>query len=343
VAGVDLGLAGYTQSQGRAFQRRALEAVQELPGVQSAAFSNSVPLSIDQSSSSVFPERPSPDRRPLGSVFVYQVSPGFFQTMGTRLVEGRDLTWHDDGHAPHAAVVNMTFARELLRTSRPIGLRFRWGPSSVPVTVVGVVEDGKYQTLTESPAAAAFVPTAQWYNSTTTLEARSALPPDRMAAEIRDAVHRLDPTLPVYGAGSLRETIALTFVPSRVAAIALSAFGVLALVLTATGLHGVVSYAVARRAREIGIRMAIGASRTQVLRVVLARMLTLLAIGAAAGAALAVLSGRLLSAIVLDASPREPFVFGAVAFGLVVLGAVSCWAPAMRALKVSPVAALRVE
>jgi predicted permease len=342
VAAFELGLAGYSEAQGRSFQRRALDAVEQLPGVQSAAWSNSVPLSIDQSRSAVYPEdRPNPRAADATNAIFYQVSPRFLETMGIDLLAGRDFGWHDDRSSPPVAMVNLAFAKQVLHTESPLGKHFRFGPGGPLTEVIGMVEDGKYETLTESRRPVVFKPILQSYNTTTTLEVRSSLPEARMVGQIRQAMARLDPNLPIYGAGSLEQLLGFAFFPSRAAALVLSAFGLLAVMLAVTGIHGLVSYAVARRVREIGIRMAVGARPVQVLRLVLGRVMLLLAAGSAFGLVLAIAVGRVLASIVYQASPRDPLALAAVLAAIVLLGLLSSWAPARRALRIEPVIALR--
>lgn len=347
VVGFELGLAGYSEDEGRTFQRRALEAVEVLPGVRAAAYSNSLPLSIDQSTSTIYPVD-QPDLRPAEAqrAIYYQISPGFFRTMGTRLVAGRDFDPRDDENSPAAAIVNETFARRILRASGAadaVGRRLRYGRGGQPVEVVGVVEDGKYQTIGEAPRSVVFRAMLQSYNSTTTLIARSGLPPERMAGQMRQALATLDSQLSVYGAGSLRDMLGFAFFPSRAAAVALSAFGVLALVLSATGIHGLVAYAVSRRAREIGIRVAIGATRPEVARLVLSRTAALVSTGALLGFGLFLASRPVLASVVHQASAADPIVVIAVLALMMLVGVASCWSPMRRALSLDPVAALRSE
>src|SRR5258708_9904557 len=186
-AAFELNLAGYSEEHGRAFQQQALQAIQQLPGVESVSYSNSVPLSLDQSHTVVFPDD-QPDLRPSGRINVtcYQVSPGFFTTMGTRLLARREFTWHDDATSRQAAIVNLAFAKRVLHTDNAVGKRFRNGGVMGPFAeVIGVVEDGKYGSLTESQEPAIFSSILQSYNSTTTLEVRSSLPALQMISEVR--------------------------------------------------------------------------------------------------------------------------------------------------------------
>ncbi len=343
IAGFDLGLAGYDEARGRDFERRAIEAVRQLPGVEAAAYSDTMPLNIDQSTTIVVPD----DRSDLPSAAApyasrYRVSSGFFHTLGVRLLQGRDV---DDrpGDAPAAAVVNEAFVRQLLRTDAPIGRRFRYGWSGAWIEVIGVVEDGKYQSLNEPPRPAVFEPIAQHYSSNGLIEVRSALPPDQVVTAVRAALAGLDPRLPLYETQSLEDMLALVLMPSRLASMALGAFGALALLLAVTGLHGVVTNAVSRRQREIGIRLAIGARPGDVIRLVVLRTLVLLGVGAVAGVAIVLAAGRTLASVVYDASPRDPLVLAGVGLTLLVIGIASCWAPVRRALAVNPTDALRVS
>jgi predicted permease len=342
-AAFELSLAGYPEQRGRAFQRQALEAIQQLPGVQSAAYSNSVPLSLDQSNTSVFPADKT-DLRPSDRINVvyYQVSPQFFAALGTKLLAGREFSWHDDSQSPPVAIVNLAFAQRVFHNQDAVGKRFP-SYSGHLVEVVGIVEDGKYQSLTEAHQAVVFWPILQSYNSTTTLVVRSSLPATQMVSEIRRAMAKLDPELPLYGVGSLEQMLGFAFLPTRAAAMALSAFGMLAIMLAATGLHGLVAYAVSRRTHEIGIRMAIGARPIQILRVVLGKTAALLLFGSLAGFALALAAGRVIASIVYETEPRDPLVMVSVWLAIALLGLFASWSPARRATHVDPLVALRYE
>jgi predicted permease len=340
----DLGLAGYTEERGRSFQKQALEAVQHMPGVTSTAYSNSVPLSIDENQNSVYPEdQPNLKASEVIAAATYEVSPNFFTTLGTRMLVGRDFSWHDDRKSPDVAVVNVAFAKQILHTDNPLGKRFHRGPGGPLMEVVGVVEDGKYETPIEAPRPAEFVAMEQHYNTTNTLLVRSSLPQNEVVANMRVAMAKLDPDLPLFGVGGLDQVLGLAFMPGRAAAIALSTFGILAILLAVTGIHGLVSYAVARRIREIGIRVAVGATPAQVLRVVLGRTAWLMTVGCAAGLVLTLALGRILSTLVYGASPRDPLALLGVLTVIILLGLFSSWAPARRAIRVDPVMALRHE
>jgi predicted permease len=343
-AAFELNLAGYSEERGRAFQQQALQAIQGLPAVQSASYSNSIPLSIDQSHTGVFPADKT-ELRPSDRVNVafYQVSPGFFATMGTRLLAGHEFTWHDDAKSRQVAIVNLAFAKRVLHTDNAVGKRFRGGVMSPFAEVIGVVEDGKYGALTESQEPAVFWSILQSYNSTTTFEVKSSLPATQMVSEIRQTIARLDPELPLYGVGSLEQMLGFAFFPTRAAAVALSAFGILAITLAATGIHGLVAYAVSRRTHEIGIRLVVGARPVQVLTLVLGRTAALLAFGSLVGLTLTLAVGQGISSIVYETHPRDPLVMVCVWITITLLGVFASWVPARRAMRVDPMIALRYE
>ncbi|HKD44325.1 MAG TPA: ABC transporter permease [Candidatus Angelobacter sp.] len=343
LAAFDLGLAGYDEERGRVFQQQALEAVENLPGVQSAAYSNSVPLSIDENHTGIVPEdQPKLSASETKLAFRYQVSPGFFKTLGIKLQAGRAFTWHDDRGAPLVAIVNRALAKQILHVDNAVGKRFH-GPGGSMIEIVGMVEDGKYESPAEAPTPAVFVPFLQNYNTTHTLMVRSSLPVEELVARMREVLGKLDPNLPLFSAGSMTQLLGFAFFPARAAALALSAFGLLAVVLAITGIHGMVSYAVAQRTHEIGIRVALGASPVHVVRLVLGRTIHLLAVGSLIGMVLALASGKLVSAIVYEARPSDPRVLAAIFLAIAALGGIASWTPTRRALRIDPTIALRHE
>ena len=342
VAGFDLGLAGYSSTAARDFQRLALEAVTSIPGVTSAAFGNSTPLFIDQSTTSVSPDRAADASQPPGrNASYYQVSPGFLPTLGTRFLKGRDFSWQDDERAPLVAIVNETFARAL--GTDAVGWRFLRGNAGPPFEVIGIVEDGKYQSVAEAAKPAVFFPILQMRTPTTMIVAKSNRPQVEIAAEIRGRMRQLDGDLPLYSVGGLDDAVAFVFVPSWAATIALNVFAVLAAVLIAMGVYGLAAYTVARRTREISIRLAVGAKPSRVLRTVLGRIGGSLAVGAIAGITLGAAASSLLSSIVYQASSTDPVVFAAAVAAIMAVAVSATWLPAARALRIDPVRALRED
>jgi predicted permease len=339
----DLGLAGYDEARGREFQRRVIEKVSSLAGIQSAGFTNSIPLSLDQSTTGVHrQDRPEPKASERQYAIFYMVNPGYFRTMQTHFVAGRDFNLHDRQGSQHVAIINQTFARRMFPNEDALGKQLV-GWEGKLVEIVGIVEDGKYISLNEDPKLAIFWPILQRYNSTTTVIARSSLPSEQVVRMVQQAVHDLDPSLPFYQAGSLDDHLRLPLFPARLAATLLGAFGGLAIVLAATGIYGVMAYAVSRRRREIGIRMAIGATRQQVMRLVLHRTAILLSIGASLGVIAALAVGGLISPILYGVSPKDPTAFFLAALLIAAVALIAAWLPARRAAGIEPSSALREE
>jgi predicted permease len=343
VATVELDRAGYDAARGLQFQQRALERVASLPGVHAAAWANALPLTLDQSTSSFYTEDET-DFRPANalSAMYYSVSPDFFRTAGARLRAGREFTSGDREGSVEVAIVNEAFAERLFGTVQAVGRRFRHG-GGPPIGVVGVVESGKYRSLTEPAQPVVFWPAAQKYNGSTMLLARTARPDGEVAREIRDVLVSLDPGLPVSGVGGARQAIGLVYLPGRAAALALGAFGVLALMLACTGVYGLSSGAVARRSRELAIRRAVGARSGQVLAAVFRRIGGALGIGIASGLAGILAAGPLLASVVHSASPGSPRVIAGSVLLLLLTGILSAFGPARRALRLDPVRVLRQE
>jgi predicted permease len=336
LAGFDLELAGHARERGETLRRQALERLSAFPGVESAAYANSVPLSSDLSLSSIYVNNElTPVTSGLPNAAKYEVSPGFFEVLRTRIVEGRDLDWSDDASGRRVAVVNEAFVRQILRTPEGVGQQFQFGRGA-SIEIVGVVETGKYQTLTEPARPAVFTSILQDYNSTTVLLVRSASPTAGVGEELREIVAAIDPATPLSGFRSAEEMLDAVLLPMRAAASALSAFAALAVVLAITGIHGLVAYAVARRRREIAIRVAIGAPRARILGLMAARAATLVVAGSSAGFALVIAARRVLQSIVYGASATDITTILAAATILALVGVVACWAPVRSALRLDP-------
>jgi predicted permease len=342
---VDLGLQGYDGTRSHEFQRRVLERVRAMPGIESAGIVSGLPLTLNWNNSGILIEaKPVPPAADIPMAAMYRISTGYLRAARTRLIAGRDFTDDDKMGGRRVAIVNQAFARQLLPGENPIGKRFRHDPAGNDWReIVGVVEDGKYRSLGEKPLPAVFQPIEQVAMAGTTIVARSSLPEDQVAAMLRRAVMELDPSLSVYAAGSLSDQLGLVLFPARIAAIVLGAFGLLAIVLAATGVYGIMAYAVSRRTREIGIRMALGAKPSQVLGVVLSHTALLVAIGTAAGIGLALLAGRLFSQILYGISPLDPLTYSLAIGAMALVAFAACWFPARRAIGVDPVTSLRTE
>jgi len=241
--------------------------------------------------------------------------------------------------------VNEVLAQKLFQNENSLGKRIRFtsDPTDRGLEIIGVVETGKYEYLGEDPRGAFFLPIAQSETKWTTLVARTSLPPQQATELLRKNVLDLDPELTIFNAGSLKDQLAMPLFPARISAIVLGIFGALALVLAATGLFALMAYAVARRTREIGIRMALGAQPSQVLSSVLGRALLLCAVGISIGVLLALATGRLLSSVLYGVSPRDPATYAIALVLMLAVALLAAWNPASRAIRVDPARTLREQ
>jgi predicted permease len=337
----DVGPGGYQGVQAQVFQQKALESVERLPGVTSAAFSDTIPLYMDQSDVGVYPADVT-DLRPKNAklTYYYVVSPGFFRTVGSRLMAGRDFTWHDDKNAPPLAIVNQTFAKQILGGTKSVGSFFRNGGL---VQVVGIVQDGKYQGLAEEARPAVFVPILQHPETSVILVARCVRDERGVAAQMRRVVQDLDRRLPVYSTASLNELLSFAYLPARAAVIALGTFGLLAILLSITGIYGISAYNVSRRQREIAIRVAVGARGYDIVREILGRTGLFVLIGSLAGLGFGIAAARLLESIVYQAKPNDPIVIIAVVLTVGTTGIAAAYRPARRALRLDAAEVLRQD
>jgi predicted permease len=343
LVGADLHTAGYSRDQVLPMQKRMIDAVGAIPGVESVGLTDALLLN-DQNSSSVFTDRTA-DLRPsnaAASAYTYHVSPEYLHAEGTTFLYGRTFTWHDDKASPRVAVVNREFARKIFGSvSNAIGGYFKL-PDGTRIEVVGVAENGKYARLTEDPQMAMFLPILQWPSNSAWLVVRSSRAPEQLGAAIRSTLHQLDAGLPVVIEMRLDEIAGALF-PYEMATMSLGVMGVIGAMLSITGIFGMAAYSVSKRMRELGIRVALGAQRKEVLRAALGRAFKLLAFGSAAGLFLGVLASRVLAFIVYQASPRDPLVLAGVVLAMALLGLVATWIPARRALSVNPMILLREE
>jgi ABC-type antimicrobial peptide transport system permease subunit len=285
------------------------------------------------------------DYRPTNAVadaVNYDVSPGYFEAAGTTLLAGRAMTWHDDKNAPDVAVVNREFARKVFGSvDKAIGGHFKFA-GGTRAEVVGVVEDGKYKTLTEDPMPAMFFPILQQTSAFTWMVVRSQRDPQEIAGALERTLHGVDPGLPLM-IETWNQQLNSALFAARVATVALGVLGLLGAMLAVTGIFGMASYVVSKRLRELGIRVALGAQRKQVLRTALGRAFVVLGAGSLAGIALGVLATRVLSFIVYQATPKDPVVLGGVVLAMLLLGLFAAWIPAQKALGVDPMILLREE
>ena len=340
----DLQMAGYSGEQRLQMQKRMLEAAAAIPGITAVGYADRLPLSLSGNDSDVFADTTT-DFRPTNAAADaenFGVSPDYFRAAGTALLAGRTFTMHDADKAPVVAVINREFARKVFGSvDKAIGGHFKfWGGQRAEV--VGVVEDGKYQTLTEDQKPAMFFSFLQHVSSNTWMIVRSQRDPQEIAASLQRSMRGLDPAMPLEIKTWNSELDSALFA-SRVATVSLGVLGLLGAMLAITGIFGMASYTVSKRLRELGIRIALGADQRKVLSAALGRAFRLLVIGSAAGMILGVLATRVLSSIVYQATPKDPVILGGVVLTMLCVGIVAALIPARRALAVDPMILLREE
>jgi predicted permease len=340
----DLNMSGYTGDQVPTTQKGMIDVVGMIPGVKSVGYIGRAPLGGGGFASIIFTDQMT-DLRPSNAVATaerFHISPEFLHAAGTILLAGRDFSWHDDKESPRVALVNREFAGKIFgSTMNAVGGHFKLRDGT-RIQVVGVVEDGKYQSLTEDPQPALFVPVLQMPMSETCLVVRSTRDPQQLATAIQSVIRGLDPGLPIF-IEPWNQQLNLALFPSRVATVSLGVLGMMGAMLSITGIFGMAAYSVSRRLKELGIRVAIGAQPKEILQAALGRAIKLLAIGSGAGLILGMLATRVLASIVYQATPRDPLVLGGVVVAMLLLGLLATWIPAQRALAVDPMTLLREE
>ena len=326
-----------------AMQKRILDAAQAIPGVQAVGLTD-VLLLNDTNDASVFTDKTTDLRasNAAASAYMYHVSPDYLHAEGTALLAGRNFTSHDDKGSPRVAIVNREFARKIFGSAKNAMDSYFKMPDGTRVQVVGIAEDGKYATLGEDPHPAMFLPILQWPSSSAWLVVRSGRDRQQLAEAIRRALHQLDAGLPVTVESRYDEMVTVLFGP-RMATLSLGVLGVMGAMLSITGIFGMAAYSVSKRLRELGIRIALGAHRKEVLQAALGRAFKLLAFGSAAGLLLGILATRVLAYIVYQATPRDPLVLAGVVLAMALVGLVAAWIPAQRALSIDPAILLREE
>ena len=343
----DLSLQGYDGARAKEFKRQLLDRVRALPGVLHAGLSNFVPLSMNINQNSVYIEgQPQERGGNVPTSMTSSATPGFLQAMGVRVLEGRDFAETDDETRPRVALVNETFARRFWPGQSAVGKRFSFdgeGTEQQWVEIIGVIQNGKYFSLGEDPTLMVYTNLRQTSGSFLTLVVRTSGEPKSVIAAIRREFGQLDANLPVYNVKTLVEHMNLPLFPARVAAALLGSFGLLAMLLAAIGLFGVMSYAVSQRTREIGIRMALGAGVREIFKLVVGQGLLLTSIGVVIGLALAALGTRLLASLLYGVDTLDPLTFLSVTLLLAAVAFLACYFPARRAMRTDPMLALRCD
>jgi macrolide transport system ATP-binding/permease protein len=337
---VNLVQAGYDAPRAQNFQDQLLDRVKALPGVESAAFARMTPLSYGSFSSTpiaVDGYQPPPDEQPI--VQYNEVGPDYFVTLGIPLVSGREFTRADDQRSVLVAIVNETMAAKYWLGRNPIGERVqvkgRW------MQVVGVAKNSKYQSVRETPQPFFYVPLRQNFARGPGLNIRTRLSSEAMTAALTHEVHAIDRNLALFEVITLQEQVDRSTSAQLVAVTMVGVLGGLALLLAAIGLYGVMSYSVSQSTRELGLRMALGATPSHLLRLVMSRGLALTAAGIVGGTAAALASTRLLGYLLYNVSPRDPLTFGSAFLVITVASLAACFLPAWRATRTDPLQALR--
>ncbi|HEX4163838.1 MAG TPA: ABC transporter permease [Bryobacteraceae bacterium] len=345
LADTDLATAGYSGEKVPAMQRRMIDAIQAIPGVDSVGSVNWPPLELPGGWQGMVYKDTTTDLSPLNAAanpYLYNITPDYFRASGTPLLAGRAFTWHDDTNAPRVAVVNREFASKILGSIPDATGRYFKMHDGTRVRVVGLVEDGKYKNLTEEQQPAMFLPLLQSPASWTWLVVRSSRDSQQLAAAMRRVFRDIDPGVVLAIRPWSTELGGILF-PSRMATLSLGVLGLIGGMLSTTGIFGMAAYSVSKRLKELGLRVALGAQRKEVLQAALGRAFKLLAIGSGVGLVLGLLATKVLAFIVYQATPRDPLVLAGVVLVMTALGLLATWIPAQRALSVDPLVLLREQ
>jgi predicted permease len=336
-ARIDLARQHYGEDQGRVFQRQLTDALQARPDVAAAAFAVTLPINDGRWEN---PIRRDGDPTRI-QTFQNVVSPRYFDTMSIALLAGRQFSEHDDDRSPKVAILNQTLARIMWPDRNALGKRLTFKGQTIEV--IGVVRDIKGRNLFESPGPMFYVPLLQYYEPNVVLHVRTRVPPAQVIAALRREVQTLDADLPVYSVKALDEHVTATLTPQRLLAHLISGFGLLALLLAGIGMYGLLAHLVSERASEIGLRMALGADKRDVVRLFVVRGMKLALSGVALG--LAVSSGltQLIKSLLFGVSPLDPLTLTMVPMVLILTALTACYVPARRAATADPKAALRYD
>jgi predicted permease len=346
---MDLQQQGYDETRGKIFANHLLDRVRALPGIVAASLADELPLGMGGARRGVTIEGYTPQPGEDMEIHSSSVAPGYFETLGIPLLQGRTFETQDHGEAPGVVLVNESFARRYWPGQSPVGKHIqmgvvREGNNDAPaLTVVGVVKDGKYISLGEGATPFLFLNMAQQYTSSPTLIIRTVANPTDALATVRSEIGLLDKNLALFNIKTMRQHLGLALLPARLAGSVLGIFGVVALLLAAAGIYGLMAYVVAGRTREIGIRMALGANTLTVLRLIVRQGMTLVLLGLAIGLAAALALTQWLKSMLFGVSTSDPLTYILVVALLAGVALIACYLPARRATKVDPMVALRYE
>ncbi|MGA2720944.1 MAG: ABC transporter permease [Bryobacteraceae bacterium] len=342
VVAFNVGDQGYNEGRGREFERQALERASAVPGVVSATLAKDVPFHVSLARTVLLEGQEDTAAGKGRFTLMSVVWPGYLRTVGIPILRGRDFSLLDTATAPRVVMVNEAAAMAYWRGENPIGKRIRFFGDNAPAEVVGVARNANYQAIGERPQALIYGSLIQYYFPTAVLYVRTGGDPEAVSAAVRREVQRLDRNLLLQSesiGGIMRESLWT----QRMSAGLLGVFGGLALVLAAVGIYGVVSYSVNRRVREIGVRMALGATPAEVQRLILTEGIRLVATGVLAGMAIALSGSRAVEGMLFATSPYDAATFVLVPTILALVAVLACWLPAVRATRIDPAAALREE
>jgi predicted permease len=335
--------AKLSKEQGQAFYQQAMERVSSLPGVSAVSLTRNVPLGDGGSRRNVEFEGYQPQSGESMELNYNIVGPTYFAAMDIPLQAGRDFNSQDREGSPGVAIINEELARRYFPGQSAVGKRIRLDSKQPFAEIVGVVRNAKYRDLREETLPFIYVPLAQEYRPGMTLMVRTTVEPATVLPSVRGAIQSLNGDVPIYAVKTMTEHIGSALAPDRMLTTLLGVFGGMALLLAVTGIYGVMSYMVARRTHEIGVRMALGASQGDILKLIVRHGLTLILIGAALGLALSIILTRVIASLLFNVSTTDALTFGGVSLALVGVALVACYIPARRAMKVDPMVALRYE
>jgi predicted permease len=344
---LDPSINNYNETQTKEFYRSLETRVRALPGVQSASLASSVPIGYIRGKQSVFVERrPVPPGQQAPEILFNSVDSAYFETLRIALLLGRPFTDADGETSPLVAIVNETMAKQFWPSENPLGKRFSLTSDAGPfIEVVGVARNGKYRTLAEDPEPYFYVPLSQNFTPERVLQIRSSVSSESLIPVVQREIQTLDGNAPVEEMQTMKESLggALGYFLFRFGATLAAAMGLLGLLLAIVGVYGVVSYAATQRTQELGIRMALGASRRQILALLLIQGARLVAAGLLFGLAGAGALTRAMSSMLVGVSSSDPLTYISVAALLSFITLLACWIPARRAMRVDPMVALRYE
>lgn len=342
VGALDVTPAGYDEVRGRQLFTRLTDELRALPGVEAVAVGQRLPLTaFDSSDRAVEVKGYAPATGEQVGAFYATVGVGYFDTLRMPLVEGRDFSTRDDANAPQVIVINETMARRYWAGRSSLGGRIKLGDHWAEV--IGVATDSKYGSISESPRSFMYLPLSQSWRASMRIIVRTAGNPDDMIAPVRETLRRLDPNLPLFDVQTIEQHVAFSFFVFEMVATLLGVFGATATLLAALGLYGVMAQRVAMRTREIGVRMSLGATTSQVRQTIVGQGVVLAAVGLALGVTIALGVTRLFASQLMGVTTYDPISYAATVVLLAATTVTACYLPARRAARLDPVRALRME